>query len=177
MPKFYYKILKYFDNLPKYNYQFSYFSFNIIVTLHCFVSNFSTYNMDHFTIPKACDSNERVYQTEETDVQERHVPVLEDAIYVVVVKEGRTTVEHNIRYNKVRVLQAVRPASSADQHQYQNGEKVTCDIVSDETVVEELCPDYEPLCSQLIKETNNRIAKERILKRQVNSLLNVCIEI
>ena len=50
--------------------------------------------------------------------------------------------------------------------EYQIAEEVKTDCVSDEEVAAELCPDYDPPCSQLTYEADIRIAKERILERQ-----------
>ena len=50
--------------------------------------------------------------------------------------------------------------------EYQNAKEVKTDFVSDEEVAAELGPDYDPPCSQLTYETDNRNAKERILERR-----------
>ena len=50
--------------------------------------------------------------------------------------------------------------------EYQNAEEVKTNFVSDEEVAAELCPTYDPPCSQLIYEADIWNAKERILERQ-----------
>ena len=50
--------------------------------------------------------------------------------------------------------------------EYQNEEEVKTDFVSDKEVTDELCPDYDPPCSQLIYEADIQNAKDRILERQ-----------
>ena len=49
---------------------------------------------------------------------------------------------------------------------YQIAEEVKTDCVSDEEVGAELCPDYDPPCSQVSYEADHRVAKKRILERR-----------
>ena len=57
--------------------------------------------------------------------------------------------------------------------EYQNAEEVETDFVSDEKVAAKLCPDYDPLCSQLTYEADIRIAKEGFSNVERKSLFKV----
>ena len=82
------------------------------IIMYCSFSNSIIAITDPCITKKAANTNLWIYQTEKADVRERNTLVPEAANLSRLCEKGTTTVEPAIRHNEVRVVQAVRPASS-----------------------------------------------------------------